>query len=150
VTGTAADVLASIDGALAAYGTAGYGDTGSSMRWRPEPPALVICDDGQPLQPLPRSGPSRQEPKPVFVVTRHYRIAGGFLACVRAEVYTKAGQAAAAAKMKAARHPYPGWSPRPASRCEECNPHGNPGPLAVDGHEYTRRRKARQRRKHGR
>jgi hypothetical protein len=147
VTGVTPDVLASIDGALAAYGTVGYGDTGSSMRWRPEPPGLVICDEGQPLQPLPRRGTYPHEEKPVFLVAGHYRISGGFHACVRIEVYTCADQAATAAKVKANRHPYPGWSPRPASRCEECNPHGNPEPLAVDGHDYQRRRKARQRRK---
>jgi hypothetical protein len=32
-------------------------------------------------------------------------------------------------------------------QCPECNPRGNPRPLAADGHEYQRRRKARQRRK---
>lgn len=37
--------------------------------------------------------------------------------------------------------------PRGRARCRRCNPHGNPGPLAVNGHEYSRRRKARQRRK---
>jgi hypothetical protein len=37
--------------------------------------------------------------------------------------------------------------PRDRHRCRKCNPHGNPGPLAVNGHEYDRRRKARQRRK---
>jgi hypothetical protein len=147
MTGATADVLSSIDGALAAYGTVGYGDTGSSMRWRPEAPVLVICDEGKPLLPLPRRGTYRLEAKPVFLVARHYRVSRGFHACIRVEVYTEADQAAAAAKMKANRHPYPGWSPRPASRCEECCPDGNPRPLKADGHEYQRRRKARQRRK---
>jgi hypothetical protein len=32
-------------------------------------------------------------------------------------------------------------------RCRACNPAGNPGPLAVNGHEYRRRQKDRQRRK---
>ena len=32
-------------------------------------------------------------------------------------------------------------------RCRDCNPRGNPGPLAVNGHEYRRRSKARARRK---
>lgn len=32
-------------------------------------------------------------------------------------------------------------------RCRGCNPHGNPEPLKVNGADYTRRRKARQRRK---
>jgi hypothetical protein len=145
---TTADFLAAIDGALAAYGTVDYGDsTGSSMRWSPEPPSLVICDEGQPLLPLPRRGPYRQEPRPVFVVTRHYRITGGFAACVRAEVYTEADRAAAARKLKANRHPSPGWSPRPASRCGECNPDGSPPPLAAGGHEYQRRLRNRRRRR---
>jgi hypothetical protein len=37
--------------------------------------------------------------------------------------------------------------PRDRHRCPKCNPRGNPGPLAVNGHEHNRRRKARQRRK---
>lgn len=35
-------------------------------------------------------------------------------------------------------------------RCRDCNLRGNPGKLAVNGHEYRRRWKARQRRKRGR
>jgi hypothetical protein len=38
---------------------------------------------------------------------------------------------------------------RHRDRCRACNPHGNPGKLAVDGHEYQRRQKARQRRRNG-
>lgn len=40
---------------------------------------------------------------------------------------------------------------RHRDRCRACNPRGNPGPLAVNGHEYRRRQLARQkRRKRGR
>ena len=36
---------------------------------------------------------------------------------------------------------------RHRGRCRSCNPRGNPRPLAVNGHEYRRRQKNRQRRK---
>ena len=34
---------------------------------------------------------------------------------------------------------------RPAWRCPWCNPPGNPRPLCINGHEYSRRRKSRRR-----
>ncbi len=46
---------------------------------------------------------------------------------------------------------YAAWRPGKHKRqCPECNPRGNPRPLKAGGHEYSRRRKARIRRKHGR
>jgi hypothetical protein len=39
---------------------------------------------------------------------------------------------------------------RHRDRCRSCNQRGNPGPLAVNGHEYRRRSLARKRRKGGR
>lgn len=148
-----ADVLASIDGALAAYGSVDYGETGDQMRWHP---GRVICDDGRPLWPAPRKAPPALEwdgdypddDRPGFTVTAHYRTRQGYNACVRVTVYSEAARIAAEAKMAKARHPYPGWFPRPASRCGDCNPRGNPEPLAVDGREYQRR--LRDRRKRGR
>ena len=154
MTSTTDDVLADIDGALTACGTVDYGDTGDQMRWHP---GRVICDDGRPLWPAPRKAPPAldwdddgpfDDDRPGFTVTAHYRTGQGFNACVRATVYTEADRDATQRKMAKARHPYPGWSPRPASRCSDCNPAGNPEPLAVDGRAYQRR--LRNRRKRGR
>jgi hypothetical protein len=83
-----------------------------------------------------------------YRVAVHYRTSGGMTACIRAEVCCEADATAGARRMAAVRHPAPGWNPRPASQCEECNPKGNPPPLAVDGREYQRR--LRNRRKRGR
>ncbi len=149
-----ADVLAKIDGALAAYGSVDYGETGDSMRWHPR---RVICDGGRPLWPAPRMAPPAlgwdraerpDDDRPGFLVTAHYQTSQGYNACVRVTVYTESARKAAQAKMAKARHPYPGWSPRPASRCGDCNPHGNPEPLAVDGRAYQRRLRNRRRREH--
>jgi hypothetical protein len=144
-----ADVLASIDGALAAYGTVLRGDVGCSMRWRP---GLVICDEGEALWPALRKAPRetrriRVPERPVFTVTGHYRTRYGIDACVRVTVHSEAARAEAERRMASARHPYPGWSPRPASQCSDCNPRGNPEPLAVDGRAYQRRLKNRRRRR---
>lgn len=147
MTSTTDDVLASIDGALTACGSVDYGETGDSMRWHP---GRVICDDGRPLWPAPRMVPPVLEwdddDPPGFTVTAHYRTCQGFNACVRATVYTEADRKATERKMAKARRPYPGWSPRPASRCSDCNPAGNPEPLAVDGRAYQRRIRNRRRR----
>lgn len=136
MTSTAEDVLKSIDGALTACGYIDFGETGSSMRWRPEPP-----EDPQ------DDGPLEVADRPGFTVTAHYRTRQGFNACVRVTVYSEAARVAAERKMATARHPYPGWSRRPASRCSDCNPKGNPEPLAVDGRAYQRRLKSRRRRR---
>jgi hypothetical protein len=146
VTSATDSVLASIDGALTACGYIDHGGIGSSMRWRPEPPEPDPDPEWRDLDDLRAPGPLDDD-RPGFLVTAHYRTAQGFNVCVRATVYTEAARAATAAKMAKARHPCPGWYPRPASRCGDCNPHGNPGPLAVNGSEYSRRRKARRRRK---
>lgn len=143
MTNAADDVLASIDGALTDYGYIDHGEVGSSMRWRPEPPPPEPEPEWHDLDDLYLLDGDRPE----FTVTAHYRTSAGFNACVRATVYSEADRVAGQAKMAKVRHPYPGWSPRPASRCGDCNPHGNPGPLAVNGHEYNRRRKARQTRR---
>lgn len=140
MTGTAADVLASIDGALAAYGTVDYGDTGCSMRWRPEPPVLVICGEGQPLWPL-RAG-----------LVPDADIGALVQAAASAAISLTAGMEALADGMaKAARaiHDllHAALRPHQHKRCLVCNPRRNPGKLAVDGHEYHRRQKARQKRK---
>jgi hypothetical protein len=130
---TADSVLARIDGALTDYG---YIDReGGAMRWRPEPPEEPE-DDG------PSSGD-----RPGFTVAAHYRTRQGFNACIRVTVYSEAARVAAERKMAKARHPYPGWSRRPASRCSDCNPKGNPEPLAVDGRAYQRRIKSRRKRR---
>jgi hypothetical protein len=139
MTSATDNVLASIDGALTDYGYIESGEVGSSMRWRPEPPEAEPDPEWHNLDDLHFLDGDRPE----FTVTAHYRTSAGFNACVRATVYSEAARVA----MAKVRHPYPGWSPRPASRCEECNPRGNPGPLAVNGSEYQRRIRNRRRRR---
>ena len=118
----------------------------SSMRWRPERPEPEPGAKWYDLDDLYAPCPLDDD-RPGFLVAAHYRTRQGFNACVRVTVRTEADRAATERKMAKNRHPYPGWSPRPASRCGDCNPHGNPGPLAVDGREYRRRQLARQKRK---
>jgi hypothetical protein len=148
MTSTTDDVLKSIDSALAGDGTVCFGETGDSMRWLP---GMVICHEGVASGPAPKKAAPVLEwdddGRPGFTVTAHYRTGLSYFACVRATVYTEADRDATERKMAKARHPYPGWSPRPASRCGDCNPRGNPEPLAVDGHDYTRRQRARRQRK---
>jgi hypothetical protein len=44
---------------------------------------------------------------------------------------------------------YAAWRPgKHKQQCPKCNPGGNPGPLAVDGHEYQRRLRNRRKRGH--
>jgi hypothetical protein len=142
VTSATSEVLASIDGALAAYGTVDYGDTGDQMRWRPETPGLVICDDGQPL-PLARwSPPAVRTDVTEAGIGRPdvlLRFAAGWEA-FSVEVVNAT---------RAIHDLYAVWrSPQHKRRCRECNPRGNPPPLKVDGREY--RRRIRNRRKRGR
>jgi hypothetical protein len=144
VTSTTTDVLASIDGALTACGYIDSGEVGSSMRWRPEPPEPEL--EWRDVDDLRAPG-SLDDDRPGFTATAHYRTRQGFNVCVRATVYSEAARAKAAAKMAKARHPCPGWFPRPASRCGDCNPRGNPGPLAVNGGEYQRRLRNRRKRR---
>lgn len=143
MTGVTDDVLASIDGALAAYGTVDYGDTGCSMRWRPEPPVLVICGEGQALWPLraglmPDAGTAPPEHAHRCTVI-----------AVTASMEQFADEMAKA--VRAVHDLYAAWRPRKHKRqCPKCNPAGNPRPLKAGGHEYQRRCKARMRRKRGR
>lgn len=143
MTGVTDDVLASIDGALAAYGTVDYGDTGCSMRWRPEPPVLVICDGGELLHPV-RAGllPDGGTCAPL-------RAYGSAVIAVTASMEEFADEMAKA--VRAVHDLFAAWRPRQHKRqCAKCNPRGNPRSLKADGHEYQRRLKARMRRKHGR
>jgi len=134
VTGMKDSAPAPADGALAAYGTVGYGETGDSMRWRPEPPALVICDGGRLLTPARRS-PSFAEAEiiaPAAWFSGNWEAFGAEVDRAVREVHSL----------------YAAWKPRHHKRrCSRCNPAGNPGPLAVDGHEYQRRLKNRRKRK---
>jgi hypothetical protein len=136
MTDTTAGVLAGIDGALAAYGTVDYGDTGDSMRWRPETPRLVICDDGRPL-PLARWSPP-------FAEADISQNAAWQTFTARMEAF-----AAGMAKALLAIHDLhaamdPCWHKR---QCRECHPRGNPGALAVNGREHRRRFKNRRKRR---
>lgn len=111
-------ILDTIDGALLDWRT-----SGDAMRRTAEPAAAV---------------------RPVRV-TAHFRVDGWQDLCVRVTVYSEKEPEEVARRM--ARFRQRGWSARPASHCGECNPAGNPGPLAVDGHDYQRRLKARRKRR---
>jgi hypothetical protein len=138
--GATAGVLASIDGALAAYGTVDYGDTGSSMRWRPELPVLVICDDGEPLWPQQAAG------LPDGGICAPVRVHGSAVIAVTASMDDFAGEVAKAAR--AIHHLWSVLRPRQHKRlCPKCNPHGNTRPLKAGGHEYQRRLRNRRRRR---
>jgi hypothetical protein len=131
---TAGDVLASIDGTLTACGYVESGEVGSSMRWRPEPP------EPEPGQATLFGGEAHE-------ITLHYKVPGmGWDVHIRAEARSDDGVPGMTRNLKAAYGRRRGWYPRPASHCEECNPRGNLGPLAVDGREYQRRLKSRRRR----
>jgi hypothetical protein len=141
MTDVTADVLARIDGALTDYGYIDFGETGSSMRWRPEPPPEPEDqgdeEDGA-LIPL----------RPGLMIAVHFRdTRHGWNICVRAEARRADQLPGLARDMKARYARQPGLHPRPASHCEECNPRGNPGPLAVDGRAYQRRIKSRRKRR---
>jgi hypothetical protein len=151
-----ADILSRIDSALAGDGTVNYGETGDSMRWQP---GLVICDEGGPLSPIPAkvpqglewddddsAGPDDDTWGP-FTVRLHFRVPHeGWNACVKAEARSADRMPEMARSMTRAYATMRGWYPRPASHCDECNPKGNPEPLAVNGHEYRRRQMNRRKR----
>jgi hypothetical protein len=147
MTSAADSVLASIDGALTACGYVGSGDAGSQMRWRPEPP------EEPEREPTGEAGEAGEDDdwaplRPSLTVTAHFRVPGrGWDACVRAGARSAGQMPGLARDLKAAYARQPGWYPRPASHCGECNPRGNPEPLAVDGREYQRRIRNRRRRR---
>lgn len=137
-------VLAKIDGALTEYGY--IENDGGGMRWRPEEPEepeRTVCEDDEGDWPDPDGdtwGP--------FTVRVHFRVPGkGWNVCVKAEARSAREMPGMAASMRRTYAKTRGWYPRPASHCDDCNPRGNPGALAVNGHEYNRHRKARQGRK---
>jgi hypothetical protein len=131
-----ADILAKIDGALTDYGYIDHGEVGSSMRWRPQPPEPEPEPEWHDLDGLEAWSP--------HAIALHYRVPRmGWDVHVRAD-----GAPMMVETLKATYGNRRGWYPRPASHCEERNPHGNPTPLAVDGSEYQRR--LRNRRKRGR
>jgi hypothetical protein len=137
-----ADILAKIDGALTDYGYIDHGEVGSSMRWRPEPPEPEDGHDGE-------CGPIPDEARGSHVITLHFKVPRmGWNVHICAEARSADAVPRMTRNMKAMYGKRRGWYPRPVSHCEECNPRGNPGPLAVNGSEYQRR--LRNRRKRGR
>ena len=168
---TTETVLASIDDTLAGYDGAVVRDGLDAMRWIPE---RVICDGGRPLEIKPAPGLGDWTfgartiiPGLSYEMTASSRCGYPRCDCPACEPPgTMLGASATLvaydelADFSAALHrvlkSLRGLSlllacaaPRPhqAARCRTCNPAGNPEPLAVDGREYRRRQKARQRRK---
>jgi len=147
VTSATDDILASIDGALTACGYIDFGETGSSMRWRPEPPPEPErkTTDGQDDEEDWLDSDDTWGP---FTVRLHFRVPHkGWNVCLKAEARSAEQMPVMVKSMRDAYRKMRGWYPRPASRCDECNPRGNPEPLAVDGRAYQRRLRNRRRRR---
>lgn len=123
-----ADILAAIDGSLRDYET-----SRDAMRWNPglseaREPAAVPAPD--PLI-IPPGGGTFPVGADIFAdvsgITEVFRRIAAMLEQFGHDHRTR----------------------RDRIRCRECHPQGNPGPLAVNGHEYRRRQRARARRRHG-
>lgn len=135
-----ADIIASIDDTLAGYEGAVIAAGGDMMRWSPR---RVICDGGKPLT---------LERKPVALITsiRVTVDTAPFVTSLRmSQAFARFAEATGImmpSMMKLA-HLAATTDRKHRTRCRACNPSGNPAPPAIDGREYNRRRKARQRRK---
>lgn len=132
MTGTTGDILDAIDGALRDHAV-----SGDAMRWCPDPEAREEDD-----------GPGDDGGASVLLTVD----VSGFVEAIQRMSEAIASLAAPFAKMtgqflQLAPCVLGHDRPRDRHRCRKCNPHGNPGPLAVSGSEYNRRRKARQTRK---
>jgi hypothetical protein len=141
VTSATDSVLASIDGALTEYGY--VGNDGGGMRWRPEEPEAIDAEWFD-VDDWPDPGDDAWGP---FTVRLHFREPGnGWNICLKAEARRADQMPGLARGIKAYYAERPGCYPRPASHCSDCNPRGNPGPLAVNGRAYQRRLRNRRRR----
>lgn len=154
------DTLNAIDAALEGWNDYDLSVSPDAMRWAPDEPAL----DSQELVPISTGGaavgytvyrPSGAAPTPEqmqqsVAAFRHIvqRNQAGLLAAMRM---------VAAHVSKTIRHVHVGTAPlaygddyrRHRRRCRFCNPAGNPKPLTVDGADYHRRRKNRNKRRRG-
>lgn len=125
------DILDVIDGALRDNTV-----SGDAMRWRPEPEAPEAredhADDGAAvLASIDLSG-----------FMEAMREAGEALLRFGTTVWKALGQFLPLAPCVIGHE-----RQRDRARCRRCNPKGNPRPLAVNGHEYTKRQRARRRRR---
>ena len=149
---SAGTVLAAIDEALDAHGTISREGT-DAMRWSPE---RVICDGGRPLMPAAmrvtavsyapftefgRRPACRCSLLPFLSEERTGAIAESSAGLQRSFT-AMAGALDVLQRMVDAMHA--GQSPR---RCRACNPRGYCEPLAINGREYHRRQRARERRR---
>lgn len=136
---TTADVPATIDGALTEYGY--IENDGGGMHWRPEEPERTVCEDDE--DDWPDSDGDVWGP---FTVRLHFRVPGkGWNVCLKADARSAGKMPELAASMRKA-YATRGRYPRPDSHCDDCNPAGNPGALAVNGREYQTRLRNRRKR----
>jgi hypothetical protein len=134
-------VLASIDDTLAGYDGSVSGEGGDAMRWSPQ---RVICGGGKPLAISARPAATIESIIRITLDTSRFEAAMRELG----RAFTRMTFAAAKAvpSIEALAHVLLMPDRKHRVRCRACNPAGNPPPLAVDGREYRRRQKARQRR----
>jgi hypothetical protein len=131
------DILDAIDGALDDYAT-----SKDAMRWVPPE------DQPEPLVPTAMIPASINVDLSGFIRgMQQLSEAMGSIVRDIAETMQPAGKFAWRLGHAIDADERPRWHKR---RCRECNPRGNPLPLAVNGHEYARRRKARGKRNRGR
>lgn len=136
------DIISSIDDTLAGYEGAVIAAGGDMMRWSPQ---RVICDSGKPLA-VERKPVALIKSISVTVDTGQFDAAIRAMARAFAE-FSASIRKSAPAITRLAHLIATADDRKHRARCRTCNPHGNPEPLAIDGREYNRRRKARQRRK---
>jgi hypothetical protein len=130
------DILDAIDGALFDYAT-----SKDAMRWQPPE------EQPEPLLPTPMIPVNIDIDLSGFM--RGFEQLGEVMeSLVRgfAEALKPVGKFVQRISHDIDAREHPRWHKR---RCRTCNPRGNPRPLAVNGHEYRRRRKARMRRNRG-
>lgn len=134
-------ILDSIDGALRDYGT-----SCDAMRWMPENKRLAAPHRES---PAPASGRVSLEPPAVLILsvdTEEFARSLNDLAEAMARVLNPVVEDTAKL-FHALSH---ALFPSQHRRCWTCHPSRKPKPLAVNGHEYQRRLRARRRRRAGR
>lgn len=135
------DILETIDGALLDFDL-----STDAMRWCPEGKRVPV-PRGTPAAVTPLDGATWTAPAPVtvdvFVDTAQFtRLLNEFIETLSRAVRPVLDDAARGLHALSAAL-FPGQH----RRCLTCRPSRKPKPLAVDGHEYQRRLRARRRRK---
>jgi hypothetical protein len=136
VTAETPAVLADIDAAL--------------EDWEDGEDAAAWYADGGPDDLAEETGMQGYHPTLVIIdeIADWDRAAAGVLAMY--ETFAAAMRKCGDAILEFARAMHPiaaALDPKSHRRCRLCFPHANPAPLAIDGHAYHRRQKARRRRK---